>query len=64
MKNGIFRVDSIHTLDSRTSTTDTLMTKINYNGNLVPLQLSSHKLLQFLIMELKTKLKDYVPEGE
>jgi hypothetical protein len=43
---------------------ESVMTKINYNGSVMPSPVSPIKLLQFLIMELKTKLKDYVAEGE
>jgi hypothetical protein len=67
MKNGLRRTNSIHTLDSRStriSTANTVMTKINYEGNILPMPVSPLKLLQFHIMELEVKLRDYVPEGE
>jgi hypothetical protein len=40
------------------------MTKINYGGSIVAVPVSPLKLLQFHVMELENKLKDYVPEGE
>ena len=68
MKNGLFPTCSIHTLDSRstrTSNADTsVMTRINYKGSIVAMPVSPLKLLQFHVMELEVKLKDYVPEGE
>lgn len=67
MKNGISRTTSFHTLNSRStriSTPETAMTKINYQGSIVAMPVSPLKLLQFHIMELETKLKDYIPEGE
>lgn len=67
MKNGLFRSTSIHTLDSRstrTSTPDTVMTRINYKGSIIAMPVRPLKLLQFHLMELEMKLKDYVPEGE
>lgn len=46
------------------STADSVVTKINYNGSMVPSPVKPIKLLQFLMMELKMKLKDYVSEGD
>lgn len=67
MKNGLFPTCSIHTLDSRstrTSIPESVMTRINYRGSIVAMPVSPLKLLQFHVMELEVKLKDYVPEGE
>lgn len=40
------------------------MTKINYQGSIVAMPVSPLKLLQFHVMELENKLKDFVPDGE
>lgn len=67
MKNEGSQTGSFHTMISRStriSTADTVMTKINYEGNIVAVPVSPLKLLQFHMMELETKLKDYIPEGE
>ena len=66
MKNGFSRTSSFRSLNShltRISTADTAITKINYQGSVVGVPISPLKLLQFHVMELETKLKDYVPEG-
>lgn len=66
--NGLYETESFCTLDSFnntcTSLADSVTTKINYNGSIMSSPVVPIKLLQFLIMELKTKLRDYVPEGE
>ncbi|CAG9800551.1 unnamed protein product [Chironomus riparius] len=66
--NGLYQTESLCTLDSYNNTVmslpESVMTKINYNGSVMPSPVSPIKLLQFLIMELKTKLKDYVAEDD
>lgn len=66
--NGLCHTDSLYTQDSFNNTcpslSESVITKINYNGCIMSSPVSPIKLLQFLVIELKTKLKDYVPEGE
>ncbi|XP_070492802.1 uncharacterized protein [Chironomus tepperi] len=66
--NGLYQTESLCTLNSYNNTVmsmaESVMTKINYNGSVMPSPVSPIKLLQFLIMELKTKLKDYVAEDD
>ena len=66
--NDLYHTESLCTLDSFnntcTSFTDSVMTKINYNGCIMPTQVSPIKVLQFIIQELETKLKDCLPESE
>lgn len=67
MTPSVFRTSSLYTVDSHDtcmSVADTVMTKINYNGSIVSSPLSPIKLLEFLFMELRSKLKDYVSEGK
>lgn len=67
MKYGPSRTNSFHTLNSRStriSTPDTAMTKINYKGSIVAMPVSPLKLLEFHVMELENKLKDFVPDGK
>lgn len=49
---------------SQISDTDSVMTKINYNGSLMKINCNPLKLIQYLLNELKSKLKGLVPDGE
>jgi hypothetical protein len=49
---------------SQLSETDSVTSKINYKGSSMRINCSPLKLIQFLVMDLKTKLKDFVPEGK
>lgn len=50
---------SVHSTASTTST----MTSINFRGSSTRINCCPLKLLQFLFIDLKTKLKDFVPDG-
>ncbi|KAG5679242.1 hypothetical protein PVAND_008822 [Polypedilum vanderplanki] len=60
------RTESI--LTSHTTSTsvvpESVMTRINYNGNIISSPVSPIKLLEFLIFDFRTKLKDYVSEDD
>lgn len=49
---------------TRVSETDSVISKINYNGNPTKINCNPLKLIQFLFMDLKAKLKDFVPDGK
>lgn len=46
------------------SETDSVMTTINYKGSSMRINCRPLQLIEFLIIDLKTKLKEFVPEGE
>lgn len=52
---------SVCTLSSET---DSVMTQINYNGSSMKINCNPLKLIQFLVIDLKAKLKDFVPDGK
>lgn len=54
----------ISTSISQFSDDGSVLTKINYNG--VPLEIKCNplKIVQFLMKDLREKLKDFVPEGK
>lgn len=65
-KNGKLHARSISTDSyiSRSTDTESVITRINYNGSSMRINCDSVKLIEFLFMDLKTKLKDFVPDGE
>lgn len=62
MKDERTRLASIYSTASCGST-DTAMTSISCCGNSTRINCSPLKLLQFLVVDLRTKLKDFVPDG-
>lgn len=67
MKNEKSRVGSVYSsasCGSRISEADSVVTTINFKGSSMKLNCNPLKLIQFLTMELKTKLKDFVPDGD
>jgi hypothetical protein len=48
---------------SEISNTNSVSTRINVQGTSIDIECSSLKLVQFLFMELRTKLKNFFPEG-
>lgn len=49
---------------SQSTDMDSVTTKINYNGSSMRVNCDSVKIIEFLFMDLKEKLKDFVPDGE
>lgn len=66
VKKGKTHARSVSTDSYISGSTDTesVITKINYNGSSMRINCDSVKLIEFLFMDLKTKLKDFVPDGE
>lgn len=42
---------------------DSVMSRINFDGNAMKISCNPLKLIQFLLIELKSKLKSSVPNG-
>lgn len=58
------RATSMSSIVTELSNADSLQTTIHFKGSTLRLNCDPLKLVQFLFIDLKSMLKDYVPAGE